>query len=133
MKNEKRIDKNLLIALICSVICVIWIFAKLSSQVELQVAPKVLTESEKIDKQFDGWDGSHIKLKKIIKKSMGNSKSFEHIETTYWEIDGFEGDDDYIIVLTNFRGKNMYGGVVQGYLKAKFSIDGELLEIIENG
>ena len=34
---------------------------------------------EKIDSQFSAWDGSHIELVKMIKKSMNDADSFEHI------------------------------------------------------
>jgi hypothetical protein len=41
--------------------------------------------------------------------------------------------NSYVIVLTNFRGKNMYGGIVKHYVKASFDVDGKLIEVIDQG
>jgi hypothetical protein len=38
---------------------------------------------------------------------------------------------DHLIVNTTFRGKNAFGGVVKNTVKAKVSLDGESVEILE--
>ncbi|MCA9365020.1 MAG: hypothetical protein KC736_03955 [Candidatus Moranbacteria bacterium] len=89
---------------------------------------KVETEEEKrkkmIEDQFSVWDGSHIELTKIIKKSMNDPKSYEHVETTYTDM------GDYLIVNTVFRGKNAFGALVKNTVKAKVSLDGKDVEIL---
>ncbi|MDD5749463.1 MAG: hypothetical protein PHO91_01590 [Patescibacteria group bacterium] len=78
-----------------------------------------------IEKQFSAWDGSHIQLTKLIKNAMNDPKSYEHVETTYWDM------KNHLIVNTTFRGKNAFGGTVKNTIKAKVSIDGENIEILE--
>jgi hypothetical protein len=80
---------------------------------------------EKIEKQFSAWDGSHINLTKVIKKAMNDPKSYDHVETVYWDM------GDHLVVRTTFRGKNVFGGVVKNTVKAKVSDNGDVLEIIE--
>jgi len=83
---------------------------------------------ELLDKQFSGWDGSHIELTKIIKKSMNDPNSYEHVETVYWDM------GDHLVVRTTFRGKNAFGGVVKNWVKAKADINtGHVIEVIEQG
>jgi hypothetical protein len=81
--------------------------------------------TEMIEKQFSAWDGSHIKLSRLVKDSMNDPDSYDHAETKYWDM------DDHIVVLTTFRGKNAFGGTVKNSVKAKISLDGESIEIIE--
>jgi hypothetical protein len=82
---------------------------------------------ERIERGFSAWNGSHIALTRLVKDSMNDPKSFEHVETRY----GDRGD--YLIVNMQFRGKNAFGGTVLNYVKAKCSLDGQVLEIIEQG
>ncbi|WP_291151807.1 hypothetical protein [Flavobacterium sp. UBA7680] len=80
-----------------------------------------------LEKQFSAWDGSHPGLTKMIKEAMNDPDSYEHAETKYWDM------DDHLIVLTTYRGKNAFGGVVKNYVKAKVDLNGNVLEIIEEG
>lgn len=80
-----------------------------------------------LDKQFSAWDGSHNTLTELIKKSMNDPDSYEHVETNYWDM------TDYIVVRTVYSGNNAFGGRVKNFVKAKFDNDGNLLEIIEEG
>ncbi len=83
---------------------------------------------ELLEKQFSGWDGSHIELTKIIKKSMNDPDSFEHEETVYWDM------GDHLVIRTTFRGKNAFGGVVKNWVKAKADINtGQIIEVMEQG
>lgn len=81
--------------------------------------------TEMIEKQFSAWDGSHIKLTRLIKDSMNDPDSYEHVETKYWDM------KDHLIINATFRGKNAFGGVVKNTVKAKVSLDGENIEILE--
>lgn len=86
---------------------------------------KARARKEMIEKQFSFIDGSHKKLTKLIKNSMNDPNSYEHVETKYWDM------KDHLIVITTFRGKNVFGGVVKSTVKAKVSLDGESIEILE--
>ena len=81
----------------------------------------------KIEKQFSAWDGSPNNLKKAIKDAMNDPESFEHVETKYWDM------KDHLVVLTTYRGKNAFGGKVKNWVKAKVDMEGNVLEIIEQG
>jgi len=77
-----------------------------------------------IEQQFSSWDGSHIALEQIVKKSMHNPDSYKHVETRYAD------EGDYILVATTFRGTNAFGGVVTNTVRAKFTLKGELIEVL---
>jgi len=91
--------------------------------------PKTQKElrTEKISAGFSAWDGSHIALERLIKKTMNDPDSYEHEETVYWD----QGDD--LIVKTTFRGKNGFGGVVKNWVKAKVDLNGNVLQVLEQG
>lgn len=82
---------------------------------------------KRIESGFSAWNGSHIALTRIIKKSMNDPKSFEHVETSY----GDRGD--YLVVKTTFRGKNAFGGVVLNWITAKCDLDGNVIEVTGQG
>jgi len=92
-------------------------------------SPNSVSDEERekqIEKQFSSWDGSHIKLEMYIKENLMNDPdSYKHVKTTYWDM------KTYVIVLTTFRGKNPFGGVVLNSIKAKVDLDGNVLEIIQ--
>lgn len=78
-----------------------------------------------IESQFSAWDGSHRNLTRFIKDSMNDPKSYDHVETTYID------KGDYLIVKTTFRGSNAFGGIVINTVEAKVSLDGDILEILD--
>lgn len=82
---------------------------------------------KRIESGFSAWNGSHIAITRIIKKSMNDPKSFEHVETSY----GDRGD--YLVVKTTFRGKNAFGGVVLNWITAKCDLDGNVIEVTGQG
>lgn len=88
--------------------------------------PKTERQIE-VEKQFSSWDGSHNGLTKLIKDAMNDPNSYEHVETVFWD------KNDYLIVMTTYRGKNAFGGVVKNFVKAKVDFNGNVLEIIEGG
>jgi hypothetical protein len=92
-------------------------------------APKTAEElrSEKIRSGFSLWDGSHVGLEKIVKQAMHNPDSYEHVKTTYVE----KGEN--LIVTTEYRGTNGFGGVVTNRVIAKTDLEGNVLKIISEG
>ena len=78
---------------------------------------------KKIKEQFSGWDGSHRNLERYIKENMLDPKSYDHVETVYWD------KGTYIIVKTTFRGKNAFGGLVINSTRAKVDDNGNLIQI----
>lgn len=96
---------------------------KINEEKRKQVAAE--ERKKKIEAQFSKWNGAHSNLQRLVKKSMNDPNSYSHIETVF----GDQGD--YLIVQTTFRGKNAFGGVVKNTVRAKVSIDGDILEILD--
>lgn len=96
--------------------------AETSTQTASLDTPEV-THKKRIESGFSAWDGSHRQLTKIIKKSMNDPDSYDHVETTYKDT----GKD--LLIITKYRGKNGFGGVVINSLKAKADYDGNVIEI----
>lgn len=78
-----------------------------------------------IEKQFSKWDGSHPKLTEMIKNSMNDPDSYEHVETLF----GDRGD--FLLVQTTFRGKNAFNATIKNSVTAKVDFSGNVLEIVE--
>lgn len=92
-------------------------FAGFDLQSGLTYAQELENSRQKlIEKQFDPWDGSHIQLTKIIKQSMNDPDSYEHVKTNYWDM------SDHLVVKTTFRGKNAFGGKVLNSVRAEADI-----------
>lgn len=85
-----------------------------------------ITRESQIEKQFSGWDGSHMNLESWIKDNMNDPKSYEHVES------GYIDKGSYLIIKTEYRGKNAFGGTVKGSVKAKVDIEGNIIEIMES-
>jgi hypothetical protein len=77
-----------------------------------------------IEQQFSDWDGSHRNLTNLIKNSMNDPKSYKHLDTRFFD------NGDHLIVQTEFRGSNAFGGIVRSTIRAKVSIEGQVIEII---
>lgn len=92
-------------------------------------APRTKEESrkERIEKHFSAWDGSHRGLTALIKKTMNDPSSYEHVETVYWD------KGDHLVVKTTFRGKNAFGGVVTNWVMAKVDLNGNVIEVVSQG
>jgi hypothetical protein len=128
LKNYSKKEKTILIIFFSVMILFFFIYFtgdKSSPPKQEQVLTEAEQREKMIEAQFSAWDGSHIKLTEIIKKSMNDPKSYEHVETLYW------GMEDHLIISTTFRGKNVFGGTVSNTVKAKVSLDGESIEILE--
>lgn len=78
-----------------------------------------------IEKQFSAWDGSHRSLERVIKEAMNDPDSYEHDKTVYWD------RGDHLVVQTTYRGKNAFGGTVKNFVKAKVSLSGQILQILD--
>jgi hypothetical protein len=82
-------------------------------------------ERDRIEAAFDPWDGNHIQLERRIKAAMTDPGSYEHVTTRYWVM------GDTVVIKTWYRGRNMMGGMVPGYVMARADRNGNLLEIVE--
>ena len=80
---------------------------------------------KQIEAQFSAWDGSHRGLERVVKDAMNDPDSYDHVETRYID------KGDYLIVITSFRGKNAFGGVVKNTVRAKVDMNGNVFQIIE--
>lgn len=80
-----------------------------------------------VKKAFSAWDGSQTNLVKFVKQNMNDPKSFEHVETRYWD----NGKSDTIVIKMTYRGKNAFGGVVTERVRATAKLDGELISVNE--
>jgi len=96
---------------------------KIEEEKQKQIAAEA--RKKKIEFQFSAWDGSHRNLERVIKELMNDPDSYDHVETVFWDV------GDHLVVRTTFRGKNRFGGVVKNSVKAKVSLDGKVLEILE--
>ena len=61
---------------------------------------------------------------------MNYPDSYEHIETRYRVIK--DGEKSHLLLITEFRGKNSFGGVVKQKVVAKANLEnGSIIEILE--
>tara|TARA_R110000744_G_scaffold31407_1_gene73868 strand:+ start:403 stop:843 length:441 start_codon:yes stop_codon:yes gene_type:complete len=78
-----------------------------------------------IKNQFSGYDNSHLSLTKHIKSNLKDPESFQHISTQ------FSDNGSHLIVLMKYRAKNSFGGYVVNSAKAKTSLDGTQIQILD--
>lgn len=75
---------------------------------------------------FRQWDGSSPALVEMVKESMNDPNSFEHLETRY-----FDKGRDSLTVIMDYTGKNAFGGRVRGKIMAMVSAkDGSIIKIM---
>jgi hypothetical protein len=79
---------------------------------------------EQIEGQFTLWDGSHRGLTKYLKANMNDPRSYDHIETTYWD------KGDHLIIHVKFRGKNAFGAVVINTAAAMVDLEGNVIDVM---
>lgn len=79
---------------------------------------------ERIRSGFSLWDGSHRGLTRMIKASMHDPDSYEHVSTQYSD------HGSYLTVTTRFRGRNAFGALVLNSVTAKVDLDGNVLAIL---
>ncbi len=77
--------------------------------------------------QFHPWDGSHIKLERLIKANLNDPDSYQHIQTRYYP------NMQPPRVRLAYRARNGFGGMVIGHVLAEVADNGDILSIIEQG
>lgn len=90
--------------------------------------PKTAAEIRKdqIAPAFSAWDGSHLRLTRYIKEQLKDPDSYKHIKTTY------QDNKDVILISTQYRAKNSFGGYVVSTATATAKIDGTLITVNMN-
>lgn len=79
--------------------------------------------------QFSAWDGSHRSSVEAIKRAMHDGSSYKHVETRY-RLDRTGDSSARLIVMTRFRGTNVFGGVVTSLARTTVDVDtGRVLNI----
>lgn len=58
---------------------------------------------------------------------MNDPDSYKHLETECWDM------KTYLVVRTTYSGKNAYGGRVKAWVKVKVDLDGNILEVMDEG
>jgi hypothetical protein len=86
--------------------------------------PPPPTKDDLVKKQFSTWDGSHYQLEKMIKNSMNDPDSYEHIATAY------KIENETVTVFTDFRGNNAFGGKIKNSVAAQFTLDGQFIKMM---
>jgi len=107
-------------------IAVIAQFCPEEKKEEKPLTPEEARE-QKIGACFSGWDGSHRELEKLVKQSMNDPGSYEHVETRYSD------KGDYLAVYMKFRGKNAFGGTVVNWVTANCDLNCNVLQITGQG
>jgi hypothetical protein len=94
------------------------------------VEERVLTPEEQrekqISRQFNAWDGSHIELRKYVKARLHDPSSFEHVISRSWD------QKDHLVVSMEYRAANGFGALRRSVIKAKVTLDGTIIEIMDN-
>ncbi len=138
-KAKKKLKNNLLVQLLVVGMC-IWVLAysiknqpghvqpkrtKYYDAIQAKLSQRKSNDvTEKIQRQFSAWDGSHYHLERLIKKQLKSPSSYEHVKTIHWKF------KDYIIVKTTYRAKNSFNATVLESISAKYSFDGNLIEVL---
>lgn len=94
--------------------------------------PKIKTAEEmrleRLSGCFSGWDGSHRETTALIKKAMNDPDSYQHDETKYVD------NGDHLVIISSFRGKNAFGGVVKNWIKVKTDIETcKIIDVLGEG
>jgi len=77
-----------------------------------------------IKNQFSSWNGSHKNLEKIIKSSLTDPNSYEHIKTVYFDL------NDKLKVTTTYRAKNSFNGFVTNTATVYCNLNGTITEFL---
>lgn len=85
---------------------------------------KTPTKADKIKKQFNAWNGSHIALVRYVKSQMNNPSSYEHVSTKYAELD----NGNLQIVMT-YRGENAFWALIKQTVTAEYTLSGKQVSI----
>lgn len=74
--------------------------------------------------QFSAWDGSNRYLVKLVKENLNDPKSFEHVETVYWD------KGNYILVKMTYRANNAFGALILQNITAKADYVSQTISVI---
>lgn len=89
-----------------------------------------LTFEDKIEDHFSAWDGSQRYLVRMVKDSMHDPKSFDHIETKFFPLSGDQFPANSYGLHMSFRGSNAFGAIVKNAVYAIANIaTGEILSL----
>jgi len=75
-------------------------------------------------RQGFGFYGEHTELTRMVKADMDDPESFQLAACNYFD------QDDHIVVIEDFRGRNAYGVMQKFSIKAKCGIDGGVIEVM---
>ncbi len=81
--------------------------------------------SELIESGFSSFDGRHIQLCAVVRRTMHDDGSFEHVETRSSDM------GDYLLLAMDYRGRNQFGAKVLERVYARASLAGAVLEILD--
>ena len=127
MVIAKKRRKKIVLIVIAVSLWIALIVIVINDKSEVQPEEKhQSTKKELVESQFNSWDGSHRKLTELIKASMNDADSYEHVKTV-WILD----TDSTIYVTTKFRGSNAFGAKVLNQISARFTVSGDIIEIIQ--
>ncbi len=87
------------------------------------------TNFDNFENGFSKWDGSFKKLETMIKESMHDSDTYEHVQTRFRLI---LDDTPRAIVTTQFKGANTFGATVKNQVMATVDIKtGDVTEVTQ--
>ena len=92
---------------------------------KIKAEAKIKEQQEKLAKAFSVYDGSCPALEKAIKEGMNDPDSYDHVSTKAFDKTG------YYYVITKFRGKNKFGGVITTTVTANISYEGAVIKILD--
>lgn len=88
------------------------------------IVEKFQQRQQKIISCFSAWDGSHIKLERLIVSSLNDPDSYKHITTQYSD------EGDHLMVVTIYTASNLFGGRVKKIVTATSDFDGNVIKIL---
>lgn len=78
---------------------------------------------EKIESLFSAYDGSQPAVERAIKDRMNDPDSYEHVATR------FSDKGSYVMVYTQFRGRNAFNAKIMSVATAKIDLSGHLVDL----
>lgn len=89
-------------------------------------APRTPEEQreQQIRKGFSAFDGSHRKLESLVKETLKDPSSYDHVKTT------FVDQGTKLTVYMTYRAKNSFGAIVPGVIVAETSLEGDVIRVI---
>ena len=124
-KDPKEVAKGCLILIVLVAVVVLIFNSTCESEPELPLTKQEI-HKENINKLFSAWDGSHIELTKRIKETLNDPKSYEHIKTTYRDLDSL------LIITTTFTAKNGFGGTLKKEMIVVSDTLGNIVEVVKD-